>query len=213
MARTVHWVHTIACISLFITGVLIYVPSIANSLGVDALQVSRMIHRVAAALFIAIPLIAVVLKPSAFGHKLKEYFAPWTAEDKEFMKKFLPYLFAPKKIHMPKQDRYKSGQKVADMAVILFSILIAVSGAFMWGAKFFAPELVRWMYVLHDGSMIMLGVLLIAHVYVGAGIFQPYRGSARLMFGDGKIAVTDAKYHWGFWAEQELKDGTNVSEG
>lgn len=217
-ARTVHWFHTISCISLFVTGLFLYVPAFASALSVDTLQVGRLIHRIAAVIFIGVPLLGTLINPKAVAHKFKEYFEAWTPEDKEFMKKFLPYLFAPKKIHMPKQDRYKSGQKVADLMVIIFSTLIAISGAFMWIGVSptldveFSSGLMRFMYFLHDGSMIALGVLLLAHIYVGAGIFQPYRGSWRLMFGNGKISADDAMYHWGFWAEKELKDGANVTE-
>lgn len=32
--------------------------------------------------------------------------------------------------------------------------------------------------------------------YLGLGIFTPYRGTVRLMFGDGKVSETDAVYHW-----------------
>jgi len=218
-ARTVHWFHTISCISLFITGLFLYVPAFAGNLDVGVLQAGRLVHRVAALIFIGVPLIGTLIKPSAVAHKFKEYFEKWTDEDKEFMKKFLPYLFAPKKIHMPNQDRYKSGQKVADLMVIFFSILISISGAFMWIGVSptldveFSQGLMRFMYFLHDGSFVALGVLLLAHIYIGAGIFQPYRGSARIMFGDGKISEADARYHWGFWAEEEIKDGKNVSEG
>ncbi len=217
-ARTVHWFHTISCISLFITGLFLYVPAFAGALSVDTLQVGRLVHRIAAAIFIGIPLIGILVKPSATAHKLKEYVTPWTSEDKEFMKKFLKYMFSPKTTHMPKQGRVKSGQKLADGAIIIFSILIAISGAFMWINVSpaldvdFSQGLMRSMYFLHDGSMIVLGVLLIAHIFLGGGIFQPYRGSWRLMFGNGKVSVADAKYHWGFWADEEIKSGKNVTE-
>ena len=131
-ARTVHWFQAISTISLFITGLFLYVPAFAGALSADTLQVGRLVHRIAAVIFIGVPLIGMLINPKAVAHKVKEYFEAWTDEDKEFMKKFLPYLFAPKKVHMPKQGRYKSGQKVADLMVILFSVLIAISGAFMW---------------------------------------------------------------------------------
>ena len=45
----------------------------------------------------------------------------------------------------------------------------------------------------------------------GAGIFQPYRGTARIMFGDGKVSESDAVYHWGYWANEEIALGKNVT--
>ena len=51
-----------------------------------------------------------------------------------------------------------------------------------------------------------------AHAYLGLGIFTPYRGTVRLMFGDGKVSETDAVYHWGYWADVEITSGKNVVE-
>lgn len=210
-ARAVHLAVVISFLTLFVTGLFVYIPALAAAVG-GSIEAIRILHRVAAVVFIAAPLLAALAQPQALADKYHEYFSRWTDEDKEFMRKFVPYMFAPKKVHMPKQGRYKSGQKVADLSIVLFSVLIAVSGVFMWLSGAFPPALIRFMYVLHDGSMIMLGVLIAAHVYLGAGIFQPYRGSARLMFGDGRISEPDARYHWGFWAEEELEKGDNVVE-
>jgi formate dehydrogenase subunit gamma len=32
------------------------------------------------------------------------------------------------------------------------------------------------------------------------------------MFGDGLVSESDALYHWGHWAEEELASGENVVE-
>jgi formate dehydrogenase subunit gamma len=212
MARTVHWAHTISCLSLFVTGILLFVPAVADSLSVGAMQASRAVHRIAAIVFIAAPILAMVFSPKGASHFFGELFGQWDEDDKTFMKKFVKYLFSPKKTHMPKQHELKSGQRFADFFILLFAILIVVSGVLMWLAKYIDPGLVRWMYLVHDVSMIGLGVFLAGHIYLGAGIFQPYRGTLRLMFGDGKVSEADAMYHWGHWAEEELRSGENVTE-
>jgi formate dehydrogenase subunit gamma len=30
------------------------------------------------------------------------------------------------------------------------------------------------------------------------------------MWGDGKVSESNALYHWGFWAREELEKGDNV---
>ncbi|GAB4276889.1 MAG: cytochrome b/b6 domain-containing protein [Coriobacteriia bacterium] len=211
-ARTVHWAHTIACLSLFVTGILLFVPGIASSLSVGAMQVSRAVHRVAAVIFIGVPVLGIIFSPGGAKRFFAQLFAKWDDDDKEFMRKFLPYLFNPKKVHMPKQHEIKSGQRFADFFILGFALLMAFSGIFMWLAKFMDPGFIRWMYFVHDLSMIGLGVFLAGHIYLGSGIFQPYRGTIRLMFGDGKVSEADAMYHWGHWAEEELKKGDKVVE-
>ena len=37
------------------------------------------------------------------------------------------------------------------------------------------------------------------------------RGTARIMFGDGKVSESDAVYHWGYWANEEIALGKNVT--
>ncbi len=211
-ARGLHWTHTIACLSLYATGLILFIPSVAAGVGTATVQGARIIHRVMAAIFIIAPLASMIIQPKGFKHLLKEYFFKWDEKDKEFMGKFLPYLLLGGKEHMPDQKFMKSGQVAADLAIVFCVVLISLSGVVLvWPAVFGGGAFVRWMLLLHDGIMVLLGVMLIAHIYIGAGIFQPYKGSGRLMFGDGKISEADALYHWGTWAREALQDGTKVT--
>ena len=119
-------------------------------------------------------------------------------------------MLGPKKVHMPDQDEVKSGQRIADGAMVLAAILIAISGLVLWlGTSVFhagaTAELV--MRLVHDVCFILFIVFGLAHIYLGAGIFQPYRGTARLMWKDGKVSESNALYHWGFWARKEIEEG------
>jgi len=212
LVRFTHYVHLIACVALILTGLVIFVPAIGHALGFGTVQAIRIGHRIFAVAFILIPLSSLIRSPKGAVHKVKELFAPWDADDKRFMKLFLPYLFNPKKIHMPKQGETKSGQRLADGGLVAFSILIAISGIVLWAGVYAGPIAIRIALLVHDVSFLMIAVIGLAHGYLGAGIFQPYRGSARLMFGDGRVSESDALYHWGHWAAKELASGKNVVE-
>ena len=135
--------------------------------------------------------------------------------------KFPLYLFAPGKVHMPPQHHVKSAQRLADGALIFFCVFLAVSGMILWlntgllpdgGWKVtFSPETLLVARLVHDVFFFLTVFVGIAHIYLGAGIFQPYRGTARIMFGDGKVSESDAAYHWGYWANEELALGKNVT--
>ena len=211
-ARITHGLIALACIVLILSGLVVFVPAIAGAVGLGVVQAIRLSHRIFAVVFIAVPLISMALSPRGFVHMFKEMFAPWDADDKKFMKLFVKYLFSPKTTHMPKQHETKSGQRVADGLLILFSIIVVVTGILLWAGRFISPVVFQWSLVLHDVSFVMITILMIAHAYLGAGIFQPYRGTARLMFGDGRTSESDALYHWGYWAEEELASGKNVVE-
>lgn len=213
-ARGLHWIHTIACLSLFVTGLMLFIPAVASAVGVGALQGARTVHRVMAVIFIGAPLLSIVVNPKGFKHFMKNMFYKWDAKDKEFMAKFVPYLLLGAKKHMPDQKELKSGQALSDWLLIGFAIVISISGVFLWlGASGVAVggAVVLWSLVAHDVAFVMLGIMMFAHIYLGAGVFQPYRGSARLMFGDGRIPETDALYHWGTWAKEELRKGDKIT--
>ncbi len=212
LVRFTHYVHTVACIALILSGLVVFVPAIAQAVGSGVLQAIRIGHRVFAVAFIAVPLISLIRSPKGFAHMMKEMFAPWDADDKRFMRLFVPYMFAPKKIHMPKQHETKSGQRLADGMLVLAALLISISGVVLWAGRFVSPQVFGSVLIVHDVSFVLILILGTAHAYLGAGVFQPYRGSARLMFGDGRVSESDALYHWGHWAEEELASGKNVVE-
>lgn len=211
--RFTHGVVAIACIWLAISGLFVFVPALANAFpGVS--QAMRVSHRIVGAIFILVPVISAITAPQGFKAFCKKYFKKWTPEDFEFMKKFVPYMLGPKKVHMPDQDEVKSGQAVADGFMILCGLLMAVSGVALWlGTSVWhaGAGAIMVMRLLHDLGFILLIVFGLAHIYLGAGVFQPYRGMARVMWKDGKIPESDALYHWGFWARKEIEEG-NVEE-
>ena len=209
LKRVIHGIHMAATMILFITGLFIFVPSLGRSLG-EAMYWVHWIHRFAGATFVAVPLIGMIIAPKGAVHFFKSHFAKWDADDVEFMKRFPKYLFMAKKTHMPKQSEIKSGQRAADLMIVLFSVIIGISGIVLWIAAGQGEAAMDWARMLHGIAFIALLVLISAHLYLGAGIYQPYRGLGRLMFGDGKVKESDALYHWGHWAEEELKSGKNV---
>ena len=101
------------------------------------------------------------------------------------------------------------------------AFLLAVSGMVMWlntgllpdgsWKVEFSPTTVLVAHLVHDVFFFLTVFVGIAHIYLGAGIFQPYRGTARIMFGDGKVSESDAAYHWGYWANEEIALGKNVT--
>lgn len=224
LTRVTHGVAAIGCILLSITGLFVFVPSLGGGLmGGDFTYAMRMLHRIVAIPFILVPIFSLLKSPGGFVHLIKEdIFGKWDKDDFAWAAKFPFYLFAPSKVHMPPQHHVKSAQRLADGALLFFCIAMAVSGMVLWlntgllpdgsGKVEFSAETVLMAKLLHDVFFFLTVFVGIAHIYLGAGIFQPYRGTARIMFGDGKVSESDAVYHWGYWANQEIALGKNVTE-
>ncbi len=220
LTRVTHGVAAISCILLALTGLFVFWPELGGSImGGDFTQVMRQLHRWIAIPFILVPIFAVLKSPKGFVHLFKEdVFGKWDKDDFEWAMKFPLYLFAPGKVHMPPQHHVKSAQRLADGALLILGILMAISGVVLWlntgmfglTVQFEAGTLLFW-HLVHTICFFLTVFIGIAHIYLGAGIFQPYRGTIRIMFGDGKVSESDAAYHWGYWANEELALGKNVT--
>lgn len=220
LTRVTHGVAAISCIFLALTGLFVFWPELGGSImGGDFTQVMRQLHRWIAIPFILVPIFAVLKSPKGFVHLFKEdVFGKWDKDDFEWAMKFPFYLFAPGKVHMPPQHHVKSAQRLADGALLILGIFMAISGVVLWlntgmfglTVQFEAGTLLFW-HLVHTICFFLTVFIGIAHIYLGAGIFQPYRGTIRIMFGDGKVSESDAAYHWGYWANEELALGKNVT--
>ncbi len=214
-ARLTHGITVSACILLCISGLFVFVPQLAHAVGADTVFVIRMAHRVLGVLFVAVPLISALMAPRGVAHIFKNLFDRWDSDDRKWMILFFPYLFMAKWIHMPDQHEVKSGQRFADGMLWLAGALMGITGiilllgttVFDFGAGVHGVVL-----FLHDIGFLLIAVFGLAHIFLGAGIFQPYRGTAKLMFGDGTVSESDALYHWGHWAREEIANGKNVVE-
>ena len=208
LARVTHGVAAVSCIFLALTGVAVFTPAISEALGGTFVYWMRMLHRIAAVPFILFPLIALVRFPK------------WDKDDWEFARKFVPYLFNPQKVHMPPQHEVKGAQRMADGGLVIMGILMALSGLVMWAEAGWLPgstgiamsaSLIWAAHIIHDIGFLVIIVFGLGHIYLGAGIFQPYKGTANLMWGDGKVSEADAAYHWGYWANTRLGTGEGVT--
>lgn len=213
-ARITHDVTIIACILLAISGLFVFVPALAAAAGPDTVWLIRMSHRVLGVIFVAVPLVSAILAPKGVAHIFKNLFAKWDSDDKKWMILFFPYLFMAKWIHMPDQHEVKSGQRFADGMLWFAGALMGITGVLLLlGTTVIDLGAAHGVFLfLHDLGFLLIAVFALAHIFLGAGIFQPYRGTAKLMFGDGTVSESDALYHWGHWAREEIATGEHVVE-
>ncbi len=166
------------------------------------IQNSRLVHHYAGFIFVGVPIVTALANWDGLMRFFGEIFNWEGKDDTEALLKFPAYLFNADK-EMPPQGRLKGGQKFGDWLILGSSVLISISGLLIYFGSLISKAVVVWMFPLHELSMIILGVFLLIHIYLGAGIFQPYRGMWRAMFGDGTVSTKQAEYHWSKWAEEQ----------
>lgn len=212
-ARWTHGITVICCIWLMVSGCFVFISPLTQLVGPDVAFAMRMSHRVIGVVFVLVPIISAIKAPKGVAHIWHNNVCKWTSDDKLWMKLFFPYLFLAKWVHMPDQDEQKSGQRFADGMLWICGFAMAITGVLLLLGEvaISLPGGVHGvLLLLHDVFFLLMAIFACAHIFLGAGIFQPYRGMWKVMWKDGLISESDALYHWGHWARKELDEGKNV---
>jgi formate dehydrogenase subunit gamma len=203
--RILHWIHGIAFVALFITGLLLFVPGISIA-AQDS--VTRVIHRIAVVFFVVAPLIYIPINWKSTLAGVKEAFT-WGKDDLEWLQAAPRYYFLNDEDAMPPQPHMNSGQKLWWLMVLVFSIIFIITGAIMWFAKTTAsPALLQWCVFVHDIAFIATGCMFFVHVYLSVAhpLMRPLRtGPLNSMFGGGTVSSEYARSHHGKWYAEASK--------
>ena len=122
--RILHWIHTCAFIILFLTGLVFFIPMLGFLAGNGW---THLIHRIAAVIFIAGPVLYLIINPAAAVKGLKKAFT-WGAADLGWLKAAPRYYFLSDVKSMPPQDFMNSGQKLWWLMTVVSGFVFAISG-------------------------------------------------------------------------------------
>jgi len=202
--RILHWIHGGAFVVLFLTGLILFIPQL-GILAQDSW--TRVIHRIAAVLFVVVPLIYIPLNWKATLRGIKNAFT-WGREDIGWLKAAPRYYFLCDEETMPPQPHMNTGQKMWWFMVIVFGLIFVITGLIMWAFKTVAPAaLLQWMVFIHDVAFIATGCMLFVHIYLSVihPLMRPTRTGAWSSMARGKVSVEYAKSHHGKWYEEITK--------
>jgi len=192
--RILHWVHAFSFVILFLTGLVFFIPAL-GFLAEDGW--TRLIHRIAAVIFVVAPIIYTILDPKSVGRGIKQAFT-WNKEDIGWLKAAPGYYFMGDESKMPPQGSMNTGQKLWWCTVIVFGVIFVIAGGIMWFAKETAsPALLQWLVLILDISFIITGTMFLLHLYLA--VFHPKMTESWDAMASGKISVEYAKKHHGKW--------------
>ncbi len=159
--RFIHWVGVGSFLALLFSGLALLFPPLAF---LAAGGFSRLIHRLAVAPFILLPVLYAVLLPHQAKELLLESFT-YTRDDLEWFKHMPAYVLGRTK-GLPPQGRLNAGQKIHHASTFLMFVTVAASGFVLWfGVGRLGPDGHALAAMVHDLSMLGLSVLMIGHVY------------------------------------------------
>ncbi|MFH1003304.1 MAG: cytochrome b/b6 domain-containing protein [Chloroflexota bacterium] len=192
--RILHWIHTGAFVTLFLTGLILFLPLLAP-LAEDSW--TRLIHRAAAVIFVVAPLIYIPLNRKTTWRGVRDAFT-WGAEDLGWLKAAPAYYFLGDEAAMPPQGKMNSGQKLWWMMAIVFGGVFIITGLIMWAFKTTAPAaLLQWMTFLHDVAFVTTAPMLFVHIYLG--VLHPMMQGSWNAMARGRVPAEFVKAHHARW--------------
>ncbi len=151
--RAVHWVHAAGFGVLLVSGLCLYLPSLAEAVGRRPLL--KGIHLWTAVGWAVALVLVVLLGDRASLRRTIREVDSFDADDRAwFRHKRRP------------QGRMNAGQKLNTVATAAFAILFAVTGFFLWygerDTRFRLPSAL----LVHDWLMYVSFLLLVGHLYL-----------------------------------------------
>ena len=195
--RWLHWIVVASAFTLAITGFFLYMPQI-GAVAQDSF--TRIIHRIAAVIFVGAPIIYFFVAPGRSLSFIKDVFS-WGTGDIEWLKAAPDYYFGGDEEKMPAQPHMNTGQKLFALVAVFSFIGFLVTGIIMWVFKgSVSPGVFQGSVLLHDVCFIAGGAMTLLHIYLGS-IHPRMTESLRAMI-TGKISVEYAKSHHGKWYKE-----------
>lgn len=159
--RLIHWLGVGSFLLLLLSGLALLFPPLAF---LAAGGTSRLIHRLAVAPFVLLPILYALLLPRQALELVTESFT-YTRDDLEWFKHMPAYVLGRTK-GLPPQGRLNAGQKIHHASTFLMFVSVAASGFVLWfGVGRLGPDGHALAAMVHDLSMLGLSVLMIGHVY------------------------------------------------
>jgi len=115
------------------------------------------------------------------------------------------YRFYIKQEENVKFGKMNIGQKAFAQSVVLCMIVITVSGYMLIFRDSFSVEVASYARGAHAISFIILGVLLMIHIYFA--VHPTNKNSYKAMFKTGEMDVDFIKHHHGIYYEKLKKEG------
>jgi formate dehydrogenase subunit gamma len=179
--RLLHWAHALAFFALLATGLILYLPSLANAFGDRPL--AKDIHLITAIVwFVALLAIGLLGNRRALGRDRREI-ERFDADDLAWLRG-----------RPAPQGRFNAGQKTHAILQAALAVLFTVSGVLLWLGERNTSFRLDGTIVLHDGAMFVAIALVLGHLVL-ALVGPPTRPALRGMVRGDVDAAWAAEHH------------------
>lgn len=200
--RVFHWVYFVSFLVLAATGAFLYLPARPFSMG-EAGETSRLIHRLSALVFLAIPLLTLIFSPRGFLRDLREGLT-WRGEDARSLRVLLTrYYWTGDPAGLPPQGKFTAGQKLNIGMQIVAFLAFAASGIAIWfGPGVLSRQALLLCLIVHDVTAVLATCFALVHIYM-VTILPMTRGAIATMFTGAMPDEYAREHHPRWYAEAE----------
>lgn len=199
--RLFHWTNFVTFVVLAVTGAFLYVPWQPYAQA-DAGQTSRFLHRLLAIVFMATPILTMLLsRGRGFLGDLREAFT-WRGEDfRSLWALVTRYYWTADDRTLPPQGKFTAGQKLHIVLQNVAFLVVAVTGLILWfGAGRFPLEVFRWAIVLHGLAALVMTCFVVVHIYMTTVMPMTNQAIAAMVLGT--VSEEYARRHHPRWYAQ-----------
>ena len=182
--RALHWAHATAFLGLLATGLVLYLPSLAATVGRRPLV--KEVHLLTAVAWVAALATIVALGDRRALRATLRELDRFDADDLRWLRG-----------RRAPQGRFNAGQKLNAALTAAFAVLFAVSGTLLWLGE--RDTRFRWAstILLHDGLALVSLVLLVGHLYLA--VINPRTRHALRGMTLGTVDERWAREHHSKW--------------
>lgn len=189
--RIMHALLALSFLILLLTGLTLLWQPLS---GLAAGGGLRLLHQIGAVLFMAVPIVYLIVDRPAAKELLWDSFH-YDQDDWRWLMHSYRY-FMGNCENMPPQGRLNAGQKLHHAGVVVFSASIVFSGLALWfGKGALSANGLAIAAIIHDLSMLVLTILLIGHLYF-TYVYNALPGIVR-----GYVPEEEARLEHAKWVE------------
>jgi formate dehydrogenase subunit gamma len=200
--RIVHAMLASSFVLLLLTGIFIVWPP-ASFLAAGGY--TRILHRIAAVVFMAVPVAYLIMDRRGAIELVVESFH-YDRDDFRWLRQMYRYAAGHTR-EMPPQGRLNAGQKIHHAAVIVISAGVVGSGLILWWFKSsLGAGMLAWTAMIHDVSMLALTLLLIGH------LFFTFTYDALSGMTSGYVPEEEARLEHAKWVDSLARAGSTTED-
>lgn len=195
--RVTHLLYLVSFLVLAGTGFAFYLPQLGVFASGEVGLLTRLIHRIAAVVLMACPLLYLLLNPRNFAGSAGQILR-WGKADAGWLAHGLGYYWSGDRSGIPPQGKLNTGQKLHALLQTLCFALFAATGLILWAwGPGLQPSSFRLNVVLHDVAFVVSMGAFVVHLYLVLAhpLTRPHIGA----MVDGRIAEADARTLYPLW--------------